>query len=321
MKFPCYSVAAAILLATPALSQIHNDSLCRPTLAPRASGPQVADTVFNPPVLDPAFKTGHGPRVLLDEAHFNFHTVDGRYAPFAKILRRDGFVIEPLREKFTKESLAPARILVIANATAERNKGGDWTLPTPSAFTRQEIEAVRQWVIDGGSLLLIADHMPFGGAASDLASAFGIFMTNGYATDKTCSADEFQFKRSDGTLVNHPIIRGRNARERIDSVRSFTGQAFRASPNVKPLMVLAPETVLLFPSQAWKFSDATPRIAADQMLQGAALTIGRGRVAAFGEAASRGKRGRSILFSTSTSASASQSCLSSSTSRISSIRW
>jgi hypothetical protein len=27
--------------------------------------------------------------------------------------------------------------------------------------------------MDGGSLLLIADHMPFGGAASDLASASG----------------------------------------------------------------------------------------------------------------------------------------------------
>jgi hypothetical protein len=110
-------------------------------------------------------------------------------------------------------------------------------------------------------------------------------MTNGYATDKTCSADEFQFKRTDGTLMNHPIIRGRNPKERIDSVRTFTGQAFRATPNVRPLLVLAPETVLLFPTQAWKFSEATPHIAADQMLQGAVLTMGRGRVAAFGEAA------------------------------------
>jgi hypothetical protein len=85
--------------------------------------------------------------------------------------------------------------------------------------------------------------------------------------------------------MNHPITRGRDTRERIDSVRSFTGQAFRVGPHAQALLVLAPETVLLFPSEAWKFSDATPRIAADRMIQGAALTFGHGRVAVFGEAA------------------------------------
>lgn len=223
--------------------------------------------------------------MLLDEAHFNFHRVDGRYAPFAGLLRRDGFLVDPLRQKFTGVSLSSAKVLVIANAMAERNKDGDWTLPTPSAFAREEIEAVRQWVASGGSLFLIADHMPFGGAAADLASAFGIYMTNGYATDRTCSADEFLFQRNDGSVSNHPITRGRNAEERVDRVTSFTGQAFRADGRVSPLLVLAPETVLLFPSKAWEFSEATPRMPADGLLQGAAITFGRGRVAVFGEAA------------------------------------
>ena len=240
--------------------------------------------MFYPGVPDPAFAFGQGLHVLLDEAHFNFHTVEGRYAPFAKLLRRDGFVVDPLRDRFTRQSLASARILVVANALAERNSG-DWTLPTPSAFTRQEIESVRQWVVEGGSLFLIADHMPFGGAASDLASAFGIYMTNGFATDRTCSANELLFTRADGSLMNHPITRGRNARERVDSVRSFTGQSFRVGPDVRALLVLAPETVLLLPSVAWQFSDATPRMAADGMLQGAVRILGRGRVAVFGEAA------------------------------------
>lgn len=285
MRIPYLCIGASMLLAMPCLAQVHDDSMCHPTLAPRALGPQVADTNFNPSMPEPVFAVGRGLHVLLDEAHFNFHTVEGRYAPFVRILRRDGFVVDPLRVKFTRESLATARILVVANAMAERNKDGDWTLPTPSAFTRQEIESVREWVADGGSLFLIADHMPFGGAASDLASAFGIYMTNGYATDRTCSADEFLFQRADGSLMNHPITRGRNARERIDSVRSFTGQAFRVSPHAHALLVVAPETVLLLPSEAWKFSDATPRMAADRMLQGAALTFGRGRLAVFGEAA------------------------------------
>jgi hypothetical protein len=175
--------------------------------------------------------------------------------------------------------------VVIANATADRNKDGDWTLPTPSAIDADEIESVHRWVVAGGSLLLIADHMPFGGAAADLAAAFGVLMSNGYATDRTCSADEFLFQRSDRTLGDHPITRGRNRTERIESVRTFTGQAFRVVAPAVPLLLLAPDTMLLFPSEAWKFSGATPRVRADGMWQGAALTVGRGRLAVFGEAA------------------------------------
>lgn len=243
----------------------------------------MADTAFTPSVAHPAFAAAAGPLVLLDEAHNNFHTVAGRYAPFAALLRRDGFVVEPLRDHFTDAALARVKVLVIANAMADRNKG-NWTLPTPSAFDTGEIAAVRRWVVAGGSLLLIADHMPFGGATAALASAFGVYMTNGFATD-SCHADEFVFTRAQGLSRVHPIVRGRNASERIDSVRTFTGQAFRADSTAVPLLVLAPGTILLLPSEAWKFSDATPVMPADGMLQGAALRVGRGRVAVFGEAA------------------------------------
>jgi hypothetical protein len=274
-------VLAVYLQPPPLLAQ----DQCRPTLAPRAAGPQVADSSFEPALPSPAFAAGRGPRVLVDEAHNNFHTVSGRYAPFAKLLRRDGFVVEPLRDRFTRAVLTPARVLVVANAIADRNKDGDWTLPTPSAFAADEIDAVRQWVYAGGSLLLIADHLPFGGASADLAAAFGILLTNSYATDAACGADEFVFRRADGTLGDHPITRGRNARERIDFVRTFTGEAFRVIGPATPLLILAPGSMLLFPSAAWKFSETTPTMRADGLWQGAALTRGRGRIAVFGEAA------------------------------------
>jgi hypothetical protein len=127
--------------------------------------------------------------------------------------------------------------------------------------------------------------MPFGGAAADLAAAFGVLMSNGYATDRTCSADEFLFQRADGTLGDHPITRGRNRSERIESVRTFTGQAFRVVAPAVPLLLVAPDTMLLLPSEAWKLGDATPRVRDDGMWQGAVLIVGRGRVAVFGEAA------------------------------------
>jgi hypothetical protein len=50
-------------------------------------------------------------------------------------------------------------------------------------------------------------------------------------------------------------------------------------------MILDKHSILLLPRQAWEFSDQTPRIGAGGMLQGAALEVGSGRVAVFGEAA------------------------------------
>ena len=90
---------------------------------------QVADTEYKPPIARPAYSPGKGPLVLLDEAHFNFHTATGRYLAFAELLRRDGYVVQGSTAKFTKEALQAAKILVIANALHERNGSGDWTLP------------------------------------------------------------------------------------------------------------------------------------------------------------------------------------------------
>ena len=103
---------------------------------------QVADTAFAPPIEQPAFASGRGPVVVVDEAHGNFHKAAGRYLAFANLVRRDGFVVREGKEKFSATSLAGTRVLVIANALHSRNASGDWSLPTPSAFADEEIAAV-----------------------------------------------------------------------------------------------------------------------------------------------------------------------------------
>ena len=252
------------------------------TLAGSAAAQQVADSAFAPGIPRPAFAADRGPVVLLDEAHFNFHTAGGRYLPFARLLRRDGFVVRPLSTRFTRQALAGARALVIANALAERNRT-EWSLPTPSAFAPEEITAVRDWVREGGALLLIADHMPFPGAAGDLAAAFGVTLLNGYAQEAG-GGGPIVFRRSDGSLASHPITDGRVPEERVDSVVSFTGEAFRGG-EASSLMVLRPGSTIYFPAVAGQFTDSTPSAPVAGLLQGAALPSGRGRVAVFGEAA------------------------------------
>lgn len=246
---------------------------------------QVADSAFAPGIPRPAYAEGAGPLVLVDEAHTNFHTTDGRYYAFAQTLRRDGYVVRGLRTPFTARALSDAQVLVIANALHASNDQ-NWTLPNPSAFTPDEIAAVEAWVREGGSLLLIADHMPFPGAAADLAAEFGVMMGNGFAFDSTLEVGKMRFARGDGSLADHPVTRGRDAAERVDSVFAFTGQAFVVTaPGAEPLMTLGPGTVLLLPSEAWRFSSITPRARVEGRLQGAVLRHGRGRVAVFGEAA------------------------------------
>jgi len=248
-----------------------------------ASGQQVADTAFRLDVAAAAFSTGQGPRVAIDGAHFNFHTVDERYAPFAELLRRDGFVVTGLEEKFDRSTLSAVDVLVIANALNERNVE-EWSLPTPSAFTPEEIEAVSGWVNDGGALLLIADHMPFGGAAADLAGAFGFSFTNGYASRPVSTRGTLVFSRSNDSLLDHPIARGRNSGEVVQSVMTFTGQAFSAT-NGRALFVLPEDAFLWMPKTAGEITPQTPKVPAGGLLQGATVERGRGRVAAFGEAA------------------------------------
>jgi len=256
-------------------------------------GGQVPDKSYKPVVNDPAFEKGKGPLVCLDEAHNNFHTLNNRFWAFGELLRRDGYVVKASRNKFTLDVLNECRILVIANAQLDLEDWGSYPYPTPSGFSDAEINAVQQWVTDGGSLLLIADHMPLAGVASKLASAFGIefhdgFAVAGFSDEKSRDAAfgiPTLFSIDTETLIQSSITAGRNENESVTSIRSFTGQAFQAPTSAQPVMVLPEDFVLLLPVKAWEFRADTPTIPVGGWLQGAVMPFGSGRAAFFGEAA------------------------------------
>jgi hypothetical protein len=258
--------------------------LCVTSLS-QVAAQQMADTNFYADIVNPAYPIGTGPVVLIDEAHNNYHTADGRYLAFATLLRRDGYLVRGSNAPFTPDLLDRAAVLVISNALHERNLE-DWSLPTPSAFTRHEIAAVRVWVQAGGSLMLIADHMPMPGAAAALAAAFDVEFLNGFAFESATDTDgPIIFRRSDGSLESHPVTDGRAPNERVDSVVSFTGQAFRVGAGARSLMTFRSDAVSLNPRVAWRFGEATEKTQVGGWSQGAVLEFGHGRVAVFGEAA------------------------------------
>lgn len=233
---------------------------------------QVADTAFRPPIEKPAYPLGKGPTVLIDEAHFNFHTATGRYLPFAELLRRDGYVVKASTERFTAKALRAGKVLVISNALNEKNENDPNAPPLP-AFTAPEVAAVRDWVAGGGSLLLIADHTPWSAAAEDLGKAFGVRFLNGAAVNLKEKTGRLVFRRSDGTLTDHPVTKG------IDEVATFTGSSFQVDAPGQPLLVFGPEVFSIAQQ-----NDPNP-VPMKGHLQGAVLPFRKGRVAVFGEAA------------------------------------
>ncbi len=266
-------------------------------LAGPASAQQVADTSFVSRLDHPTFAKGQGPRVVIDGAHHNYHTADGRYWPFAELLRTDGYRVRGSGVRFTPEALKDADLLVIANALAAENESGyDWVLPVASALDSAEVAAVADWVRGGGALLLIADHMPFPGAVSHLAEAFDVHLMDGFLfAGPDLSEGTFDFAKPGatapagafvaGTLADHPITRGSPAGEAIPFVRTFTGEGFRVPPDATSLLTLGEPSAVLFPAVAWQFSKLTPNVSAEGLSQGAVLQFGQGRVAVFGEAA------------------------------------
>jgi hypothetical protein len=259
--------AAALLLAAPTAAQ------------------QVADESFDPPIDEPTFASGTGPVVGIDAAHVNFHTMDGRYRSFARLLEKDGYRVRSSASAFNSDVLGTMDVLVIANAMHAQSRDAFAPLPNLSAFTEEEIAAVERWVADGGSLLLIADHMPIAGHAEALAAAFGIRFQNGFVLG--AEGGRITFRRSDGTLGRSRVVDGETGSERVDSVTTFTGQGFRIDPPVdhEPLLIIPELYTLYLPSVAWEFSDSTPNVPAAYLLQGALVRHGSGRVAVFGEAA------------------------------------
>ena len=223
------------------------------------------------------------PRVLIDAAHHNFHTAEGRYAPLARLLQESGFAVHSATGPITPQLLQTTDILVVANALHASNVDR-CELPVAPAFSAEETGLLTAWVENGGSLLLIADHFPFPGAIADLAANFGFRLFNGFAIRADVAAEDV-FDLDLGSLRPHKQITGADLKTPVTQIAAFTGSAFEAPTEAQPLMVLGKDYELWLTSRAWEFRADTPRRSANGLLQGATHSHGKGRVAIFAEAA------------------------------------
>lgn len=219
MKWPVL-ILSLLAMATPAVAQ-----------------QQMGDPAFRPVVERPAYE-GDGPMIQLDASHGSVQTIDGRYAGFAALVRADGYQIRAGETALDRPgALDGVDVLVISNAVAPADGS------RPDAFTETEIAALDAWVRAGGSLLLAVDHSPYGAANETLGRVLGVEMGKGYAfrLGEEGLTTQMEFAVTDGTLGDHPILRGRNEAEAVQRVRSFTGQSLSGPPGATVLMALRPD--------------------------------------------------------------------------------
>ena len=263
-------------------------SIALQVLASCARAQQRADTTFDTRVARPAW-TRDGPRLLFDEAHHEFHRVDGRYRPFAELARHDGYRVTPNADTLSAAVLARGDLLVIANALGD----DDMSAPAASrpAFTAGERAAVAAWVRAGGALLLIADHAPMGDAAKALAESLGVDMRAAYTADPERQEDGrvtiLHYRTGKGLADEHPIVRGRDSTERVRHVVAFTGQSLSGPPGAVSLLTLSAkaEDLLIHLGDDPRNVPKEKRRPAAGRSQGLAFELGKGRVVVLGEAA------------------------------------
>jgi len=268
---------ADIIRSILAISVLSATLLCTPTLV---FNQQLSDPNFNATVAKPAYTKKH-PKVLFDEAHFNFHTAGGRYKAFSDLITNDGYRVTANKQKFSKPSLNGYDILVIANALgATAPSDPQASMP---AFTDDECEVVREWVRNGGSLLLITDHQPTGAAAENLAKQFSVEMSNSTVIDPAESNHlkgyfevNLEFRRDNHLLIDHPITQGRETTERVNRVVTFGGQSIKGPAESAGLLKLGETAIEILPSKQ--------RVSVAGRFQAIAMKFGKGRVVVTGEA-------------------------------------
>ena len=246
---------------------------------------QPYDRSFDTSVTIPAYRDS-GPVVLYDEGHLNTHNTTTGYKPFADLIRHDGYTLRTTQQPFTAQELRGVSVLVLVLA-----QGANPTNDS-SAYSDAECTAIAQWVGAGGSLLLVADHWPYGLAARSLARRFAVDVSGGFTEDpkyheRERGTSHLVFSKENGLLSEHPITRG------VDRVLTFTGTSLKGPDGASFFLLLSDSATDRPPGPARVERDGgTVRVLmeygepqpAGGHAQGIALEFGRGRVVVLGEA-------------------------------------
>jgi hypothetical protein len=192
------------------------------------------DSSFNANVVHPKFMKGHGPKILIDAGHHNFLVEIGLIKPLFDVASSDGYQIKIDSMQFTKEYLSNYQLVVIMTAMPFKY-GSKNQVTDEITFTTDELNALHEWVSNGGSLLMFSEHAPLDKAVTPLFNKFGIQLSIGIVADSLNSDTTIKmpgwpqqsflkFTSTNGLLnTEHPITKGEKKNERISNILTYVG--------------------------------------------------------------------------------------------------
>ena len=191
------------------------------------------DSSFNANVVHPKFMKGYGPKILIDAGHHNFLVEIGLIKPLFDVASSDGYQIKIDSMQFTKEYLSNYNIVVIWPAMPFKF-GSKNQVTDEITFTTDELNALHDWVSNGGSLLMFSEHAPIDKSVTPLFNKFGIQLSTGIVVDSLNSDTPIEmpswkysflkFTSKNGLLnTEHPITKGEKKNERISNILTYVG--------------------------------------------------------------------------------------------------
>jgi hypothetical protein len=192
------------------------------------------------------------------------------------LLTADGYRFRPSSEELSEVCLAPADVLIIANAF--------------EPLSDSEINAVVEWVKGGKSLLLISDHPPFASPMKGLCKRFGVNLSGAWTSDPdqkepdARSSTWIRYQGSKGALGEHPILEGRYPgypNERINVITTFTGQSIHSETGI--VLLKLSDQALDYETREHSQKAVGGKSAAGRA-QAVAIEFGKGRIVVLGEA-------------------------------------
>jgi hypothetical protein len=191
------------------------------------------DSSFNADVVHPKFKKGYGPKILIDAGHHNFVVELGLNKPLFDVASSDGYQIKIDSMQFTKEYLSNYNIVVIWPAMPFKF-GSKNQVTDEITFTIDELDALHDWVSNGGSLLMFSEHAPIDKSVTPLFNKFGIQLSTGIVVDSLNSDTPIEmpswnhsflkFTSKNGLLnTEHPVTKGEKKNERVSNILTHGG--------------------------------------------------------------------------------------------------
>ena len=246
-------------------------------------GQMLNDSSFNASVSKPKYKKQSGPHILIDAGHHNFIVEMGLIKPFVDLASNDGFRTNIDSGAFTPAYLAKYQMVLITPAMPFKF-GSKKDINDEITFTNQELLALKEWVSNGGSLIILSEHAPIDKSMTPLLNTFGIQSSIGAVydpvnCDTTIKLSLFEtilkFTINNGLLnSNHPIITGAKKKEIIQNIETYTGSAL-TGPNYTTILKLGPTATIR------KWNGILPTGGGDsQCLAG---SYGNGKIMAMGD--------------------------------------